>query len=175
MLRARYRHIVLFFARVTASTIVWELLLPRIGFRGWAERTRSERLTRFATAFRRLAVRMGGVLIKLGQFLSSRLDVLPTEITSELAALQDAVPEEDFADIRQLLEAELGASIADRFVRFEEAPLAAASLGQVHRAQVQAQGAAREQDPAGAVMDGAPLQVIVKVQRPHIERVIATE
>lgn len=175
MLRTRYRHIVLFFARVTASTIVWELFLPRLGLRGWAERTRSERLTRFAAAFRRLAIRMGGVLIKLGQFLSSRLDVLPTEITSELASLQDAVPAEDFGEIRQLLETELGASIADRFVRFEEVPLAAASLGQVHRAQVGAQGAARGQDPADSAADDAPLQVIVKVQRPDIERVIATD
>ena len=80
MLRTRYRRIVLFFTRVAISLIVWELALPRLGFRRRAKRTRSERLRRIATAFRALAIEMGGVLIKVGQFLSARLDMLPEEL-----------------------------------------------------------------------------------------------
>ena len=51
---------------------------------------------------------MGGLMIKVGQFLSARLDVLPIEITQELSGLQDEVPAEDFAAIREQAEAELG-------------------------------------------------------------------
>lgn len=162
MLRARYRRIVLFFARVVLSLIAWELILSRLGLRKWVQRRRSDRLRHIAVAFRALAVQMGGVLIKVGQFLSSRLDVLPEEITTELAELQDEVPAEDFADIRQVAEAELGA-MAKKFAAFDEAPLAAASLGQVHRAKLRAPG----QD--------TPPAVVVKVQRPDIEAIIVTD
>ena len=79
MLRTRYRRIILFSARVVANLIAWELILPRLGFRKRAQQTRSDRLRRIAAAFRTLAIEMGGVLIKVGQFLSSRLDVLPIE------------------------------------------------------------------------------------------------
>ena len=109
--------------------LFWELLLPRLGFHKAANRTRPARLSRSAAAFRALAVEMGGVMIKLGQFLSSRLDVLPAEITDELASLQDDVPEEAYADIRALVEAELGAAIEDKFEAFDPVPMAAASLG----------------------------------------------
>ena len=73
-----------------------------------------------------MALRMGGVMIKVGQFLSARLDVLPPEITEELSGLQDEVPAEDFPAIRALAEAELGAVLEDKFERFETTPLAAA-------------------------------------------------
>ena len=101
MFRARYGRIVVFFARATLSLVFWELALPAIGSGGLTRRTRPRRLRRQAARFRTLAVRMGGVLIKVGQFLSSRLDVLPEEITSELAGLQDEVPAGAFADIRR--------------------------------------------------------------------------
>src|SRR2546425_8941795 len=96
----RYRRIVGFFSRVVLQLIAWEWILPRIGFRAVADRTRSARLHRTAASFRALAIEMGGVLIKVGQFLSSRVDVLPEEVTSELAGLQDEVPPEQFADVR---------------------------------------------------------------------------
>src|SRR4029079_16849693 len=100
-LRARYRYIMAFFARAIASFIFWEILLPRLGLRGMARRTRSQRYKQIAVQFRAMAIRMGGVMIKVGQFLSARLDVLPVEITDELSGLQDEVPAEDFAAIRK--------------------------------------------------------------------------
>jgi predicted unusual protein kinase regulating ubiquinone biosynthesis (AarF/ABC1/UbiB family) len=129
-------------------------------------RTRPKRLHKIARDYRQLAVQMGGVLIKVGQFLSARADVLPEEITSELSGLQDEVPPEDFNAIRQLIESELGGSLDEKFDQFEEIPLAAASLGQVHRAVLfESQG---EQN-------GGWQQVVVKIQRPDIEQVIATD
>jgi len=109
-----------------------------------------------------MAIRMGGVMIKVGQFLSSRLDVLPVEITDELSGLQDEVPAEDFDAIRILAETELGARLDDLFERFEPEPLAAASLGQVHRARLRADATESEgfQD------------VVVKIQRPFIEQLV---
>src|SRR5512134_3173061 len=164
-LRARYRYIMTFFARATASFIFWELLLPRLGLRGWVRRTRSQRYKKIASDFRAMAIRMGGVMIKVGQFLSARLDVLPVEITEELSGLQDEVPAEDFTAIRQLAEAELGAPLEDKFERFEPQPLAAASLGQVHRARLRADAAEAKDFQ----------EVVVKIQRPFIEHLIAVD
>ena len=121
-LRARYRYIMAFFARATASFIFWEIILPRLGLRGMTRRTRSQRYKQIASQFRAMAIRMGGVMIKVGQFLSARLDVLPVEITEELSGLQDEVPPEDCAAIRKLAEAELGARLEDKFERFESQP-----------------------------------------------------
>src|SRR3990172_6838673 len=95
-LRVRYWRIVVFFARVILNIIFWDIFLSRIGMRFLANRTRSRRLRGIAARFRALAIRMGGVMIKVGQFLSARLDVLPPEITEELADLQDEVPAEAF-------------------------------------------------------------------------------
>ena len=164
MIRSRYRRIVFFFAQVFASLIFWDIVLPRVGLRGWSRRTRPERQRRIAVRFRALAIRMGGVLIKVGQYLSARLDVLPQPVTDELAGLQDEVPPERFEDIRRLAEAELGGPLAQRFAAFDETPLAAASLGQVHRARLRPE---RE--------GGAETAVVVKVQRPRVELLIATD
>ena len=113
-LRARYRRILFFWARALLSLVAWELLLPRLGLKGWAKRTRSQRLVNLARAYRALAVQLGGVLIKVGQFLSSRVDVLPSEVTEELAGLQDEVPPVAFDQMQQLAEAELGAPLTAR-------------------------------------------------------------
>lgn len=161
-LRARYWRIVWFFARVTLGFIAWEIVFPRIGLRGWTRRTRSERSRRIAVRFRALAISMGGLMIKVGQFLSARLDVLPPEITDELADLQDEVPPADFQAIRELAESELGQSLSAYYDWFEETPVAAASLGQAHRARL------READAAELGF----ANVIVKVQRPHIGKVV---
>jgi len=161
-LRARYRHIMGFFARTTMNVVFWEIVLPRIGLRGITRRTRSARYKKIASQFRAMAIRMGGVMIKVGQFLSARLDVLPIEITEELSGLQDEVPAEDFDAIRALAESELGASLDEIFEAFDPNPLAAASLGQVHRARLKVDAPEADQFR----------DVVMKVQRPFIDQLI---
>ena len=162
-LRGRYIHILTFFAGVISRFILWDIVLRRIGFRRWVRRNRTERLRREATRFRVLALSMGGVMIKVGQFLSSRLDVLPREVTDELANLQDEVPAEDFQAIKELAEAELGAPLAGLFDHVDPLPLAAASLGQVHRARL------------GVEHDVGYRDVVIKVQRPGIAAIVETD
>ncbi|MDA3936680.1 MAG: AarF/ABC1/UbiB kinase family protein, partial [Actinomycetota bacterium] len=164
-LRARYWRIVFFFGRVTLGFILWEIVLPRIGLGGWSRRTRSERSRRIAVRFRALAIRMGGLMIKVGQFLSARLDVLPLEITEELSGLQDEVPPESFEAIRAKAESETGQPLSVHYAWFDEVPLAAASLGQAHRARL-------------LDADAAELgfsDVVVKIQRPYIEQVVEVD
>lgn len=163
-LGVRYRRIMNFFVHATLEFIFWELFLSRLGFRKLVRRNRPMRYQRVAARFRVLAIRMGGVMIKVGQFLSTRLDVLPSEITKELSGLQDEVPPEEFKYIRRLAEAELGLPLQEAFEMFEELPLAAASLGQVHRARL------RPSDNLLGFRD-----VVVKVQRPHIEDLVEVD
>ena len=167
MIRKRYRRIVLFFGRILLSFAIWDLILPRIGFRSWSKRTRPARFRKSAKAFRSLAIQMGGVLIKVGQFLSTRVDVLPGEVTEELAGLQDEVPAEDYDKIRRVAEGEFGVSLSEKYLNFDEEPLAAASLGQVHRAQI------AERNAPGRSFK--KVDVVVKVQRPNIEEIIRTD
>src|SRR5664280_397284 len=164
-LRARYWRILFFFGRMTLGFIFWEILLPRIGLGRSARAGRSERNRRTAVRFRSLAISMGGLMIKVGQFLSARMDVLPPVITNELAGLQDEVPAEDFAAIRLLAETELGQSLSDLYAWVDETPLAAASLGQVHRARL----------PQGDADTRGFADVVVKVQRPHIEQIVEVD
>jgi predicted unusual protein kinase regulating ubiquinone biosynthesis (AarF/ABC1/UbiB family) len=179
MIRTRYRRILFFFARVLVSIIVWDLIFPRIGLAKWSNRTRSERYRKIASRYRSLAIHMGGVLIKVGQFLSARVDVLPEVITTELAGLQDEVPSEDFEAIIGVVEAEFGMPLLDKYLQFDPIPLAAASLGQAHLAKLhfsveQAKnfGFSTEESFEG---DGIEYPVVVKIQRPGIENIIATD
>lgn len=160
--RARYRRILRFAAWHLSKTWWFELFLPRIGLGGITERTRSKRMQGFAERFHALALDLGGLMIKVGQFLSSRLDVLPPEITKELEGLQDEVPPVPFADIRALAEAELGAPLERVFASVEETPIAAASLGQAHLARML---------PANAA-DAGLESVVLKVQRPGIDAIV---
>lgn len=164
-LRLRYWRIVLFFGRVVFGFIAWEVVGPRLGLRRLAERTREQRLQRTAARFRVLAIALGGLMIKLGQFLSSRLDVLPRSITNELSGLQDEVPAEKLDALLSVATAELGGPLSEHFAWFDEEPLAAASLGQAHRARLRDADA----DELGF------RDVVVKIQRPHIQQVIEVD
>ena len=164
-LRLRYWRIVLFFGRVVFGFIAWEVVGPRLGLRRLAERTRERRLQRTAARFRVLAIALGGLMIKLGQFLSSRLDVLPRSITNELSGLQDEVPAEELDALLSVATAELGGPLSEHFAWFDEEPLAAASLGQAHRARLRDADA----DELGF------RDVVVKIQRPHIQQVIEVD
>jgi predicted unusual protein kinase regulating ubiquinone biosynthesis (AarF/ABC1/UbiB family) len=164
-LQARYRRIITFFGAVTASFIYWEIVLPKLGLVAWSNRTRLDRNRKAATRFRAMAIGMGGLMIKVGQFLSARLDVLPAEITDELAGLQDEVPPAPYEAVRDKAEAELGRPLSQVYASFEVAPLAAASLGQAHRAVLRPEDAA----------ETGFADVVVKVQRPFIEEIVATD
>nr|WP_242497836.1 AarF/ABC1/UbiB kinase family protein [Microbacterium protaetiae] len=138
------------------------LVLPRIGLGALARRGRPARFARIAERFHALAVDLGGLMIKVGQFLSSRLDVLPPEITKELESLQDEVPPVPVAQIRALAESELGVPLDRAYAFFDPEPVAAASLGQVHRARLSNDDAAQT----------GFADVVVKVQRPGIDAII---
>jgi len=143
----------------------FELILPRIGLGGLAARGRARRLQKLARRFHGLAVELGGLMIKVGQFMSSRLDILPPEITDELEGLQDEVAAEPFDGIRAQTEAELGMPLEAAYASFEAVPIAAASLGQAHRARL----------TPGIAADLGFADVVVKVQRPGIEQVVAVD
>lgn len=172
-LRHRYRRIIQFFIRALVNLTFWELILPHLGLRKLTQKTRAQRLRTIARQFRLLAVNMGGVMIKVGQFLSSRVDLLPAEIITELAGLQDEVPEEDYHDIRKVIEEEFGVPLEQKFVEFREVPEAAASLGQVHQARISLH---LETSSDGTISSESDLlDVVVKVQRPEIEKVLEVD
>jgi ubiquinone biosynthesis protein len=98
---------------------------------------------------------LGPTFVKFGQLLATRPDIVPPDILSELRGLQDDARPEPFASVRQVIEQELDLTIEQVFEEFEEEPIAAASIGQVHRARL----------PGGQ-------EVVVKVQRPDAERQI---
>ena len=114
--------------------------------------------TKQARRFSQFAVEMGGLIVKLGQFLSVRIDLLPKEYIDELSKLQDCLPALPTQTIIDVIEAELGKPLDQIYATFNRVPLAAASLGQVHRA---------------TLPDGK--QVAVKVLRPGIEDIVAID
>ncbi len=101
-------------------------------------------------------------MIKVGQFMSSRLDVLPPSITKQLEGLQDEVPAVPFVQMRARAEEELGMPLERAFASVDERPLAAASLGQAHRAVL-------TEDLAAETGLSA---VVLKIQRPGIDRIV---
>ncbi len=163
--QTRYRRILQFFSSLIAHVIWWDLVVRRVPVAGQrALAGRSQRHRQMSREFRVLALEMGGVMIKLGQFLSARVDVLPVEVTEELKGLQDEVPPADSRQVMGLLREQLG-DISRRFEHIEPEPLAAASLGQVYRARLR--------PPRG--QSGPGEQVVIKIQRPQIEDMVRTD
>lgn len=113
---------------------------------------------RNAAFIREKAIEMKGLMIKVGQFLSSRIDILPEEYITELSQLQDQVPPHDYSAIRKQIIDSLSAPPEDIFSDFDEEPIAAASLGQVHKATLK---------------NGQ--HVAVKIQYPDIDKIIETD
>ncbi|MDK2925130.1 MAG: ubiquinone biosynthesis protein [Bacillota bacterium] len=131
-----------------------ELLSPFDRARRMAEQEAPSRGVRL----RRALTDLGPTFIKLGQLLSTRPDLLPPDVVSELAKLQDRVPPFPFAEVRQVIAAELGQEVDEVFASFDPEPIGSASLGQVHQA---------------TLPDGR--QVVVKVQRPGVARIVRND
>lgn len=135
----------------------WLKILRRFKNEAELEQRRSKLYRKQAVRFRQRALKLQGLLIKVGQFFSTRVDVLPPEYTGELAQLQDEVPPVPFAGIRSVIEAELG-SLESVFMEVDSTPLAAASLGQVHK---------------GKLKDGT--EAAIKVLRPGVDQIIEVD
>jgi predicted unusual protein kinase regulating ubiquinone biosynthesis (AarF/ABC1/UbiB family) len=161
----RYRKILRFAALALVQTWWFELVLPKFGLSKFVAKHRTARLQKLARKFRVLAAELGGLVIKAGQFLSARIDLLPVEITKELEGLQDEVAPEPFELVRNQIESQLGFQIEQAFATFDPQPIAAASLGQAHRARLSSSLAA----------DLGFEDVIVKVLRPGIEAVVEVD
>lgn len=155
--KSRYGRVVRLFTRFGLE--LWWLDTGK-RFRSAEKQKRLEHTiyARQARQFREIAEKLGGLVIKIGQYLSVRVDILPREYTDELSALQDSVPPVSFEDISKVFQESAGTTIDKTFATFERKPLAAASLGQVHEA---------------TLISGD--HVAVKILRPHITEIIETD
>ena len=122
--RWRYVRLLTFYGRLAIGILFWDIFLRRLGMRSLARRTVGRRYSRAARRFRELAVRLGGIWIKVGQFLSARADVLPKSITDELSGLQDEVPAESSDIMLSVLSEEFEGGWEEYFSWFDPEPLA---------------------------------------------------
>lgn len=152
----RFWHILVFSLWLFGRLIFWNIYVSRY-FPRWVYSGNTQRWRKYAREFSNFASELGGVLIKLGQFASTRADMLPDEVIAELANLQDEVPTIPYERISRTIYAELG-DPASRFEMIDPNPLAAASLGQVHRARLK-----------------TGEDVVIKVQRPGIRDMVYTD
>ena len=157
----RLRHIAEILARNGLGMLLDQTELGRFLPRGWRKRLEQdaeiEKLS-IPERVRRTLEDLGPTYIKLGQLLSGRGDLLPPGFTEELAKLLDAAPAFPYEDVVRQIEAELGRPPEEIFTYFEREPIAAASIGQVHRAVL----------PNGD-------HVVVKVQRPNIKQIVRAD
>lgn len=132
----------------------WLSQFPQLPFRDWLKDSDGQPLTSFSREerLRMVLTELGPTFIKLGQVLASRPDLVGAQVANEFKKLHSNVPAVDFKTIRGTLEHELGFRLDAEIVDFDETPLAAASIGQVHCARL---------------VDDT--EVVVKVQRPGIE------
>lgn len=153
----RYRKVRWFFAKAFLHVIWWDIILNRPILR-WLRTPPRPRWRKIARRYRYLAIEMGGVLIKLGQFLSIRVDILPPEVTGELAGLQDEIPPAPLDEVLAQIEVDFGRPVSQLFECFSPEPLGAASLAQAHLARLHSGD-----------------EVVVKILRPGIDVLVETD
>ena len=158
----RLRHIAEVLARNGLGFLLDQTELGRFLPRGWRRRAEraDQELERMSIPerFRHTLEDLGPTYIKLGQLLSGRGDLLPAEYVQELTKLLDAAPAFPYGDVVTVVEAELGRPPQEVFDFFDPTPIAAASIGQVHRAIL----------PTGE-------HAVAKVQRPNIEQTVRSD
>jgi len=147
-----WRTVLTFVAMVWLDSRKWSY----IG--GKTEAKIKKRTRQRAIWLREAMLQLGPTFIKVGQLLSTRADVLPTESVEELSKLQDKVPAFSYERAKRIVETDLGKPLAEMYAAFDPVPLAAASLGQVHKAQLH---------------NGQ--EVVVKVQRPGLLKLFAID
>ena len=125
---------------------------------GVTEEKKAARRRRQAVWIRDTFLDLGPTFIKVGQLFSTRADLFPSEYVEELSKLQDRVPAFSYAQVEAIVELDLGKPISQLFLSFDPIPLAAASLGQVHKAQLH-----------------SGEEVVVKVQRPGLKKLFTID
>lgn len=125
---------------------------------GVTEEKKAARRKRQAVWIRDTFLDLGPTFIKVGQLFSTRADLFPSEYVEELSKLQDRVPAFSYAQVEAFVEQDLGKPISQLFLSFDPIPLAAASLGQVHKAQLH-----------------TGEEVVVKVQRPGLKKLFTID